>query len=115
MSLEIARRMPKVLLHEHLDGSLRVATLLTLLRDRGITPPAPDVPGLAAWFDAHAHAGSLEAYLEGFGLTVAAMASPDALARVAFEAAEDAREDGCVLAEFRIAPLLFEPYGIAPD
>ena len=40
------------------------------------------------------------------------MASPAALERVAFEAAEDARADGCVLAEFRIAPLLFEPHGV---
>jgi adenosine deaminase len=104
--------LPKVLLHEHLDGGLRVATLFELLRQRGIAPPAPDVPALAAWFDANAHAGSLEKYLEGFALTVAAMASPAALQRVAQEAADDALADGAVLAEFRIAPLLFEPYGL---
>ena len=110
-----ARSLPKVLLHEHLDGGLREATLLELLRARGIPAPAADVAGLAAWFDARAHAGSLEEYLRGFALTVAAMATPEALERVAFEAAEDAREDGCVLAEFRIAPLLFEPHGVAGD
>jgi adenosine deaminase len=110
-----ARRLPKVLLHEHLDGGLREATLLALLRARGLAAPAPDVPGLAAWFDANAHAGSLARYLEGFSLTVAAMATPAALARVAFEAAEDALAEGAVLAEFRIAPLLFEPYGITGD
>ena len=113
--LRQAQRLPKVLLHEHLDGGLRVATLLALLRARGITPPADDEATLAAWFDARAHAGSLEEYLRGFALTVAAMATPDALARVAFEAAEDARADGCVLAEFRIAPLLFEAHGVAGD
>jgi adenosine deaminase len=107
-----ARALPKVLLHEHLDGSLRVATLLDLLRQRGIASPAPDEDSLAAWFDARAHAGSLVEYLRGFDLTVAAMATPEALARVAQEAAEDARADGCVLAEFRIAPLLFEPHGV---
>jgi adenosine deaminase len=109
------RSLPKVLLHEHLDGGLRVATLFELLRQRGLAPPAPDVPALAAWFDANAHAGSLEKYLEGFGLTVAAMASPAALQRVAQEAADDALADGAVLAEFRIAPLLFEPYGLSGD
>ena len=107
-----ARAMPKVLLHEHLDGGLRVATLLALLRERGLPAPAEDEETLAAWFDARAHAGSLEEYLRGFALTVAAMATPEALARVAFEAAEDARADGCVLAEFRIAPLLFEAHGM---
>ena len=111
----LAQSLPKVLLHEHLDGSLRVATLFDLLQARGMPLPAPDVAGLAAWFDARAHAGSLHEYLQGFALTVAAMASPSALERVAFEAAEDAREDGCVLAEFRIAPLLFEAHGVAGD
>ena len=110
-----AQRLPKVLLHEHLDGGLRVATLLELLRQRGLTPPAADAARLAAWFDANAHAGSLEKYLEGFALTVAAMASPAALTRVAFEAAQDAHADGAVLAEFRIAPLLFEAHGVSGE
>ena len=113
--LHRARQLPKVLLHEHLDGGLRVATLLDLLHQRGIAPPAGDEDTLAAWFDARAHAGSLEEYLRGFALTVAAMATPEAMARVAFEAAEDARAEGCVLAEFRIAPLLFEPFGVSGE
>ena len=110
-----ARSLPKVLLHEHLDGGLRVGTLLELLRERGLACPAPDEARLSAWFEDRAHAGSLEEYLRGFALTVAAMASPQALERVAYEAAEDARLDGCVLAEFRIAPLLFEPFGVSAD
>lgn len=111
----LARGMPKVLLHEHLDGGLRVATLFELLQQRGLASPAPDVPGLARWFDDHAFAHSLEQYLQGFDLTVAAMATEAALERVAFEAAEDARLDGAVLAEFRIAPLLFEPHGVPAE
>jgi adenosine deaminase len=113
--LHRARQMPKVLLHEHLDGGLRVATLLALLRERGIASPAEDEDTLAAWFDARAHAGSLLEYLRGFDLTVAAMATPEGLDRVAFEAAEDARAEGCVLAEFRIAPLLFEAHGVSGE
>ena len=114
-ALTVARALPKVLLHEHLDGGLRLPTLLALLHERGVPPPAPDVLSLGAWFEANAHAGSLEKYLQGFALTVAAMASPSALQRVAFEAAEDARLDGAVLAEFRIAPLLFEAHGISGE
>jgi len=110
-----ARALPKVLLHEHLDGGLRVATLLELLQARGIPTPAPDAAALGAWFDINAHAGSLEKYLEGFALTVAAMASRAALERVAFEAAEDALAEGAVLAEFRIAPLLFEAHGLGGE
>jgi adenosine deaminase len=109
------RAMPKVVLHDHLDGGLRVATLIELLKQRGLPLPADDAPGVDAWFQRHAHAGSLAAYLEGFALTIAAMATPRALARVAYEAAEDALADGAVLAEFRIAPLLFEPHGVSGD
>ena len=109
------QRMPKVLLHEHLDGGLRAQTLLELCQARGLPLPAADAPALAAWMRANADSGSLERYLQGFGLTVAAMASLNACERVAFEAAEDAREDGCVLAEFRIAPLLLEPFGLEAD
>ena len=106
------RKQPKVLLHEHLDGGLRPQTLLDLCRERGITPPAAEADALAAWVQANANSGSLGRYLAGFKLTVVAMASLAAIERVAFEAAEDAREDGCVLAEFRIAPLLLEPFGL---
>lgn len=109
------RAMPKVVLHDHLDGGLRVSTLMELLRQRSLPLPAPDQPGVEAWFQQRAHAGSLEAYLEGFALTVAAMATREGLARVAFEAAEDARAEGAVLAEFRIAPLLFEAHGVSGD
>ncbi len=109
------RRLPKVLLHEHLDGGLRPATLLELLRERGIDAPAATPSGLSGWMLAGANAGSLVEYLRGFALTVAAMATPRAMERVAFEAAEDAWLDGCVLAEFRIAPILFEEHGVSMD
>jgi adenosine deaminase len=109
------RRLPKVLLHEHLDGGLRAQTLLELCRARGLALPAPDAESLAAWVHANADSGSLERYLQGFALTVAAMGSAEACERVAFEAAEDARLDGCVLAEFRIAPLLLESDRLPSD
>ena len=106
------RALPKVLLHEHLDGGLRPQTLLELCMARGRAPPAEDATALAAWVQANANSGSLGRYLAGFALTVEAMASLPGCERVAFEAAEDARADGCVLAEFRIAPLLLEAFGL---
>jgi adenosine deaminase len=107
--------LPKALLHEHLDGGLRPATLLDLAHARGLPVPTDAPDALAEWMHANANSGSLERYLRGFALTVAAMASADACERVAFEAAEDARLDGCVLAEFRMAPLLLEPLGLAGE
>jgi adenosine deaminase len=111
----LARAMPKVLLHEHIDGGLRPATLIELARARGLALPADEPALLAQWFRRRAHAGSLPAYLEGFGLTIPAMASIAALTRVAFEAAEDALADGCVLAELRCAPNLWEAGGIRAE
>lgn len=79
----LAWTLPKVVLHDHLDGSLRPRTLMELLHARGVPSPAGDEASLAAWFDARAQAGSLVEYLRGFALTVEAMASTAALARVA--------------------------------
>ncbi len=109
------RHLPKALLHEHIDGGLRPATLLELARLRGLAVPTDDPAALAGWMHENANSGSLERYLRGFALTVGAMASPEACERVAFEAAEDARLDGCVLAEFRMAPLLLEPHGMRAE
>ena len=110
--MSVFRDTPKVLLHEHLDGGLRPHTLFELGRARGIALPTDDPASLAKWMHDNANSGSLVRYLRGFVITVAAMAGPDACERIAFEAAEDAREDGCVLAEFRMAPLLLEDHGM---
>lgn len=115
IAVDELRSWPKALLHEHLDGGLRPATLVELARARGLALPTDDPTALGAWMQANADSGSLERYLRGFGLTVEAMATPEACERVAFEAAEDARVDGCVLAEFRMAPTLLEPYGLDAD
>lgn len=112
------RALPKILLHEHLDGGLRPATLLALCRKQNVPIPADaadTADGLAAWLLANSNSGSLVRYLTGFSLTVAAMGSVEACEQVAFEAAEDARADGCVQAEFRMAPLLLEPYGLSGE
>ena len=111
----LPRNLPKVLLHEHLDGGLRPQTLLELARERGMELPAADAASLAAWMHANADSGSLESYLQGFDFTVEAMGSVAACERVAFEAAEDALADGCVLAEFRMAPQLLERHGLAVE
>jgi adenosine deaminase len=107
-------RLPKVLLHEHLDGGLRAQTLLELCAARCLQAPSSTADGLARWLHAQAK-GSLEQYVSTFSLTVAAMASAQACERVAFEAAEDARLEGCVAAEFRMAPTLLEAHGLPAE
>jgi adenosine deaminase len=109
------RNLPKVLLHEHLDGGLRPQTLLELCLGRGIVLPADTAEGVAQWLRGNAQSGSLERYVAAFAPTVAAMATAAACERVAYEAAQDALDDGCVLAEFRMAPLLLEPHGLPPE
>lgn len=109
------QNMPKVVLHEHLDGNLRPETLLELCRARGVALPANTPEGLQLWIHAQANSGSLERYVAAFGLTVAAMATPEACERVAFEAVQDCAADGAKLIELRMAPLLLESHGLKGD
>lgn len=113
--LALWRAVPKVLLHEHLDGGLRAQTLLELCQQKNIHLPAQTAHGVAQWIQANANSGSLERYVAAFGPTVAAMGDAPACERVAFEAAQDALDDGCVLAEFRMAPLLLEAHGLQAE
>ncbi|MFK4144192.1 adenosine deaminase [Streptomyces sp. NPDC004065] len=104
-STDQIRRAPKVLLHDHLDGGLRPATIVELAREAGYGRlPATDPDKLGLWFREAADSGSLERYLETFSHTVAVMQTRDALVRVARECAEDLAADGVVYAEVRYAP-----------
>ncbi|MEG3615619.1 adenosine deaminase [Isoptericola haloaureus] len=96
--------LPKVLLHDHLDGGLRPQTVLELADAVGHELPAGDADALATWFRDAADSGSLPRYLETFDHTIAVMQTPEALARVAREAVLDLAADGVVYAEQRWAP-----------
>ena len=107
LTLDKIRHAPKALLHDHLDGGLRPATVLELAQQTGYDElPATDVDSLAAWFRTAAHSGSLERYLEPFAHTVGVMQTPEALYRVAYECVEDLAADNVVYAEIRFAPEL---------
>jgi adenosine deaminase len=98
------RRAPKALLHDHLDGGLRPATILDLAAGIGHDLPAATPEGLGEWFVAAADSGSLERYLTTFAHTVAVMQTAESLHRVARECALDLAADGVVYAEVRFAP-----------
>lgn len=113
LSLDTIRQAPKVLLHDHLDGGLRPATVIDLAVDHGYDAlPTTDAAELARWFREAADSGSLERYLETFAHTVGVMQTPEALVRVAAECAEDLADDGVVYAEVRFAPELHVEQGL---
>ena len=110
------RSLPKVLLHDHLDGGLRPETIVELARDQQYHDlPTADAGELAAWFHRGAKRGSLPLFLEGFIHTCGVMQTADALERVAYEMLGDMREDGVVYVETRFAPLLHTHKGLHSD
>ena len=111
------RRAPKVLLHDHLDGGLRPATVLELAGECGHALPegVTDAAELGRWFAAAADSGSLERYLETFDHTVGVMQTAAALTRVARECVEDLADDGVVYAEVRYAPEQHVEGGLSLD
>jgi len=98
------RSLPKVSLHDHLDGGVRPATVLELGEAAGIELPAADAASLADWFADKSDSGSLVEYLKTFDLTIAVMQTADGLRRVAREFVEDLAADGVVYGEARWAP-----------
>ena len=98
------RSLPKVSLHDHLDGGVRPQTILELADEIGHDVPATDAEGLRGWFAEQASAGSLVDYLRTFELTTAVLQTADGLRRVAREFVEDLAADGVVYGEVRWAP-----------
>lgn len=103
-SLDDLRTLPKIVLHDHLDGGLRPATLIELAAEIGHELPTTDPDALAATFAENANSGSLVRYLEAFAHTTAVMQTAANLTRVAREAVVDLAKDGVIYAELRYAP-----------
>jgi adenosine deaminase len=98
------RPLPKVSLHDHLDGGLRPATVLELGEAIGLDLPAKDAAELGRWFGEKSNSGSLVEYLKTFDLTTAVMQTREGLERVARESVQDLGADGVVYGELRWAP-----------
>ena len=109
--------LPKVSLHDHLDGGLRPATIVELAAEIGYELPAgaTDAESLGQWFAAQANSGSLVQYLTTFDVTIAVMQTHDALVRVAREFVEDLAADGVVWGEIRWAPEQHLQKGLSLD
>jgi adenosine deaminase len=109
-------KLPKVLLHEHLDGGVRPATVIDLARDLKYEElPTSNPAELARWFHRGAQRGNLGEYLEGFAHTIAVMQTREGLERIAYEFLEDMSLDGVIHAEVRFAPVFHTSKDLTQD
>ncbi|MFF2367431.1 MULTISPECIES: adenosine deaminase [unclassified Streptomyces] len=112
IDIDTIRRLPKAVLHDHLDGGLRPATLVELAETVGHTLPTTDPQELAAWYYEAANSGDLVRYIATFEHTLAVMQSREGLLRTAEEYVLDLAEDGVVYGEVRYAPELMVNGGL---
>jgi adenosine deaminase len=111
----IDRTLPLVELHRHLDGSIRLETILELAEQHGIPLPASDVTGLAPYVHVDESAPGLMAFLERFEHMTAVLVDADACRRVAYENVEDAKAEGIDYIELRYSPwFMAESHGMDP-
>lgn len=109
------RGLPKISLHDHLDGGVRPATVVELAEAAGVDLPVRDADALADWFAEGSESGSLVEYLESFDLTVGVMQTRENLKRVAREFVEDLAADGVIYGEVRWAPEQHQVDGLSLD
>jgi len=106
LDLDFFRRLPKAELHCHLDGSLRLETILDLAARQKVDLPTRDADELEAIITIGDRVGSLENYIDRFQLPLKVLQTPEALEQVAYELAEDAWNDGVRYMEVRYSPIL---------
>ena len=112
-SADQVKRLPKALLHDHLDGGLRSQTIIDIAKEIGYELlPTTEADELATWFREACDSGSLVRYLETFSHTIAVMQRREDIVRVARECVVDLARDGVVYAEVRGAPELFVEKGL---
>ena len=110
--LEVIEKLPKTDLHVHLDGSLRLKTILDLAEKQRVELPARDEEGLGKAMNLGQNCGSLVEYLKAFDVTLRVMQTEDALERIAYELAEDAARENVRYMEVRYAPMLHTRRGL---
>lgn len=109
------RELPKISLHDHLDGGLRPQTIIDLAEPLGIELPATDAQALGEWFATQSDSGSLVEYLKTFDVTLSVMQTREGLVRVARDFVEDLAADGVIYGEIRWAPEQHLQRGLTMD
>jgi adenosine deaminase len=113
LTLELIEKLPKTDLHVHLDGSLRLDTIIELARSQQVKLPTEDREGLFKLIYAGEVCRSLDDYLKAFDITLSVMQTWESLERTAFELAEDAWKEGVRYIEVRYAPMLHTRGGLS--
>jgi adenosine deaminase len=112
LPLEIVEKLPKTDLHVHLDGSLRLSTILDLAEKGRIELPAHDEDGLRKAMNLGTNCGSLVEYLKAFDVTLRVLQTAESLTRTAYELAEDAARENVRYMEVRYSPMLHTRRGL---
>lgn len=112
---DVIRKLPKVLLHDHLDGGLRVSTIIEIAKKEKVPLPSEDPKELLDWFHRGANQGDLKLYLETFKVVYAVLQTEEALERVAYESILDLKADNVVYAETRFAPFFHTRTGLTHE
>lgn len=103
--------LPKTDLHCHLDGSLRVGTLIELAKERGVKLPSESEDGLRELVFKESYR-DLPDYLHGFAYTCGVLTDAEALERVSYELGQDCLREGVRYLEVRFAPQLHVRSGV---
>jgi len=114
LSLELIEKLPKTDLHCHLDGSLRLDTVIDLARKYDVKLPTFEREALHGLLWAGERCNSLDDYLRTFEITLSVMQTEEALERCAYELAEDAWRENVRYLEVRYSPLLHLRLGLRP-
>ncbi|RMH41528.1 MAG: adenosine deaminase [Deltaproteobacteria bacterium] len=112
LTLDLIEKLPKTDLHLHLDGSLRLDTIIDLAKQQGVDLPTFDRGELFNLLYAGERCESLEDYLKAFDITLSVLQTRDALVRAAYELAEDAHRENVRYLEVRYSPLLHRRGGL---
>jgi len=111
----IDHSIPLVELHRHLDGNVRLQTILDLGRKHNLPLPAWDLEGLRPHVQVIGPQPGVMAFIAKFQWQVGIMVDYDAVRRIAYENVEDAKKDGIDYIELRFSPwFMAEPHGLDP-
>jgi len=109
---EFIEKLPKTDLHVHLDGSIRIPTLIQLAKKHKVKLPVETEDGLKKIVSVDDNCESLDEYLKAFDITLSVMQTEDALTRTAYELAEDAAKENIRYLEVRYSPILHTKKGL---